>query len=89
MFLYSKIKTKYELDKYILKKDFENRNIKCKMQVSDLFLEIEMNKYKRIQIECDVIVMRMKRKTSLSKCKINKSFRKQLEKDSSNICPGF
>lgn len=52
MFLYSKIKTKYELDKYILKKDFENRNIVSRMQISDLFFDIEMGKYKRIQIEC-------------------------------------
>lgn len=39
MFVYSKIKTNYEIDQYILQNNTEKRKISCKMRVSGSFLE--------------------------------------------------
>ena len=94
IFLYSKIKTKYEIDKYISKNSFENRKLLCKMRVSDHFLEIERGRYKRIQREnrickhCNINAVEDETHFFL-KCKINKSLRNQLEKDINNICPEY
>jgi hypothetical protein len=38
--IYSKIKTEYEMNNYILNINYEDRKLLCKMRVSDHFLEI-------------------------------------------------
>jgi hypothetical protein len=40
-YIYSKIKTEYEMNNYILNINYEGRTLLCKMRVSDHFLEIE------------------------------------------------
>ena len=72
----SKIKTEYEIDKYISKNIFENRKLLCKKRVSDHFLEIERGRYKRIQTEnricqhCNINAVKNETNFFL-KCKIN------------------
>jgi len=41
IYIYSKIKTEYEMNNYILNINYEDRKHLCKMRVSDHFLEIE------------------------------------------------
>ena len=50
-YLYSKLKSDYKIDDYLLKYNFENRRNICKMRTSDHFLEIERGRYKRIKRE--------------------------------------
>jgi hypothetical protein len=45
IYIYSKIKTEYEMNNYILNINYEDRNLLCKMQVSNHFLEIERGRY--------------------------------------------
>ena len=51
IYIYSKIKTEYEMNNYILNINYEDRKLLCKMRVSDHFLEIERGKYTRIKKE--------------------------------------
>ena len=51
IFLYSRIKTKYDIDEYYLKTTFENRKNVTKMKISDHYLEVERGRYKRIKRE--------------------------------------
>ena len=51
IFLYSKIKTNFDIDEFISRTNFENRKNICKMRISDHFLEIERGRYKRLKRE--------------------------------------
>lgn len=51
IYLYSKIKTKYEIEDFILKTNFEDRKNVCKMRISNHFLEIERGRFKNIKRE--------------------------------------
>ena len=48
LYLYSKLKTNYTINNFIMNSNFENRKLICKMRISDHFLEIERGRYKKI-----------------------------------------
>jgi hypothetical protein len=51
MYIYSKIKTEYEMNNYILNNNYEDRKLLCKMRVSDHSLEIERGRCTRTKKE--------------------------------------
>ena len=92
IYIYSKFKTEYEMNNYILNINYEDRKLLCKMCVSDHFLEIERGRYTRIKKEnrickfCDLKEVEDEFHFFF-KCKNNHTLRNILYKDINGICP--
>ena len=94
IYIYSKIKTEYEMNNYILNINYEDRKLSCKMRVSDHFLEIERGRYTRIKKENRICKFCELKDVEdefhfFFRCKNNHTLKNILCKDINGICPKF